>query len=125
MTIQVLGANMDYAAIVILFCIGLYVVVAKSNLIKKLIGLNIMETAVFALIVTAGMVEGGDAPIMGTDAHPPFASPVSHALVLTGIVVAVSTTALALAIILRIHRDYGTIELDELRELEELRGLDS
>jgi multicomponent Na+:H+ antiporter subunit C len=118
MTVQVLGANMDYAAIVVLFCIGLYVVVAKSNLIKKLIGLNIMETAVFAFIVTAGMVEGGDAPILGPDAHAPFASPISHALVLTGIVVAVSTTALALAIILRIHREYGTLEVDELRQMD-------
>jgi multicomponent Na+:H+ antiporter subunit C len=113
--LEPLVANLDYAATVVLFLIGLWVVVMKNNLIKKLIGLNIMETAVFAFIVTSGMVEGGDAPIMGPDAHAPFASPIPHALVLTGIVVAVSTTALALALILRVHRQHGTIEADELR----------
>jgi len=114
---EALGSNLDYGATVILFCIGLWVVIAKNNLIKKLIGLNIMETAVFAFIVTVGMVDGGDAPIMGPDAHAPFASPVSQALVLTGIVVAVSTTALALGILLRVHRQFGTLEVDELREM--------
>jgi multicomponent Na+:H+ antiporter subunit C len=116
-SLQSLVANLDYVATMVLFLIGLYVVVVKANLIKKLIGLNIMETAVFAFIVTTGMVEGGDAPIMGPDAHPPFASPVPHALVLTGIVVAVSTTALALALIIRVHRQHGTIEADELRDM--------
>jgi multicomponent Na+:H+ antiporter subunit C len=114
----VLWHNLDYAAAVVLFCIGLYAVIGRSHLIRKLIGLNIMETAVFAFIVTAGMVEGGDAPIMGPGAHPPFASPIPHALVLTAIVVAVSTTALALGLILRIHRECGTLEADALRELE-------
>jgi multicomponent Na+:H+ antiporter subunit C len=110
--------NIDYAAAVVLFCIGLYVVIAKDNLIKKFLGLNIMETAVFSFIVALGVVEGGDAPIMGPDARPPFTNPVPQALVLTGIVVAVSTTALALALIIRIYRQCGTIEADELREME-------
>lgn len=109
--------NVDYLAAVILFCIGLWVVVAKENLIKKLLGLNIMETAVFAFIVTAGMVDGGAAPIVGSGALPPFASPLPHALVLTGIVVAVSVTALALALIVEVYRRYGSIEADELREI--------
>jgi multicomponent Na+:H+ antiporter subunit C len=61
---------------VVVFCIGLYMLVAKSNLLKKLLGLNVMETAVFAFIVTAGMVEGGDPPIMvaGTGARSPTRS---------------------------------------------------
>jgi multicomponent Na+:H+ antiporter subunit C len=77
-----------------------------------------METAVFAFIVTSGMIEDGAAPLVGAGAQPPFASPVPHALVLTGIVVAVSVTALALSLIVAIHRDTGTIEADELREID-------
>lgn len=111
-----LWANFDYVVAILLFVIGLHTMITRTNLIKKLIGLNIMETAVFAFIVTSGMVEGGDAPILGAGAHGPFASPLPHALVLTGIVVAVSTTALALALIVRIHKQYATIDLHELKE---------
>lgn len=115
---EALWDNVDYAASVVLFCIGLYIIIAKSNLIKKLLGLNIMETAVFAFIVTLGAVDGGAPPILGPGATPPYASPLPHALVLTGIVVAVSTTALALSLIIRIYQQCGTIEADELREME-------
>ena len=110
-----LWGNIDYAAFVVLFCIGLYVVIAKQNLIKKLLGLNIMETAVFAFIVTSGMVDGGTAPIIGPGATGPFASPLTHALILTAIVVAVSITALALSLIVEIYRQCGTLEADELK----------
>lgn len=113
-----LWGNIDYAAFVVLFCIGLYVVVAKENLIKKLLGLNIMETAVFAFIVTSGMVDGGTAPITGSGATGPFASPLPHALIVTGIVVAVSITALALSLIVEIYRQCGTLEADELKGAE-------
>jgi len=111
------GLDLDYAACVVLFCLGLYMLVAKSNLLKKVLGLNVMETAVFAFIVTAGMVEGGDPPTLGSGTSPPYASPIPHAMVLTGIVVAVSVTAVALALIAQIHAHYGTIEVDELKEL--------
>ena len=110
--------NIDYVASVVLFCIGLYVVIAKNNLIKKFLGLNIMETAVFAFIIALGVIEDGQPPIMTGDAHGPFASPLPQTLVLTGIVVAVSTTALALTLIIRVYSRFGTIEADELRELE-------
>lgn len=113
-----LGQNLDYAAFVVLFCIGLYVLVAKHNLIKKLLGLNIMETAVFAFVVTSGMVDGGTAPIVGAGAAGPFASPLPHALILTAIVVAVSITALALSLIIEIYCQCGTIEADELKGSE-------
>ncbi|MGB4440965.1 MAG: cation:proton antiporter subunit C [Coriobacteriia bacterium] len=116
--LESLWQNLDYAASVVLFCIGLYAVITKSNLIKKFMGLNIMETAVFAFIVALGVVDGGDAPIMGTGAEPPFINPLPQALILTGIVVAVSTTALALSLIIRIWIQTGTIEADELREIE-------
>ncbi len=116
--IAALVTNLDYAASVVLFLIGLYCVIAKNNLIKKFMGLNIMETAVFAFIVALGVVDGGTAPIMGHDAAPPFTNPLPQALILTGIVVAVSTTALALSLIVRVYEHTGTIEADELREME-------
>ncbi len=106
--------HIDYIAAVVLFLIGLYIMLVRQNLLKKLLGLNIMETAVFAFIVTTGMVQDGSPPLLAADASGPFASALPHALVLTGIVVAVSITALALALIIRIQREYGTIELQEL-----------
>jgi multicomponent Na+:H+ antiporter subunit C len=107
--------NIDYVAFVALFGIGLYIIIAKQNLIKKLLGLNIMETAVFAFVVTSGMVDGGTAPILGAETAGPFASPLPHALILTAIVVALSITALALCLIIEIYRHCGTIEADELK----------
>ena len=76
--IAALWHNLDYAASVILFCIGLYAVITKENLIKKFMGLNLMETAVFAFIVAIGVVEGGEAPIMGPGVEP-RAGPTSDA----------------------------------------------
>ncbi len=116
--LEALWVNIDYAAAMILFLIGLYVVIAKDNLIKKFLGLNIMETSVFAFIVATGVIDGGTPPVMGSGAQPPYISPVPQGLILTGIVVAVSTTALALSLIVRIYRLRGTIEADELREME-------
>lgn len=118
---DLLLTHLDYVAVVAVFCTGLYILLVRQNLLKKLIGLNIMETAVFAFIVTTGMVEGGDAPLWFDGMGPEFASPLPHALVLTGIVVAVSMTSLALALIARIHREHGTIELDELIDRDERR----
>ena len=116
--IDALWHNLDYAASVVLFCVGLYAVITKENLIKKFMGLNIMETAVFAFIVALGVVDGGEAPSLGPGVEGPFINPLPQALILTGIVVAVSTTALALSLIIRIWRQCGTIEADELREAE-------
>ena len=93
-----LWVNIDYVASVILL----------------LIGLNIIETAVFAFIMATGIVTRGDAPIMGSGARPPFANPLPQGLILTGIVVALSTTALALSLVIRIYDRYGTIESDDL-----------
>lgn len=111
---QNLVSHLDYVAVAMLFCGGMYIMLTSGNLLKKLIGLNIMETSVFAFIVTTGMLHEGDPPLLAEGLGPAFASPLPHALVLTGIVVAVSITALALALILRIKREHGTIELDEL-----------
>ena len=102
---------------VILFTIGFVNVMVQKNLIKKVVGFNIMDSAVFLLLASLGYVEGGVAPIVGDVGHHPlYINPIPSGLVLTGIVVSVSVTAFSLALIQRIYRRYGTIELDELLE---------
>ncbi len=113
--------NFNYTVATMLFLIGLYTVISKSNLIKKLMGLNIIETSVFLLYISIGAVKGGKAPII-IDNSPKttlFVNPLPQALILTGIVVAVSTTALALSLIIKIYEHCGTIEADKLKEMEE------
>lgn len=103
--------NFNYVFSALLFLMGLYTVAVKPNLIKKLIGLNIMETSVFLLIVSLGMVGGGEAPIVEAGVKTAnIVNPIPQALILTGIVVAVSTTAVALSLCIRIHQKYGTLE---------------
>ena len=92
---------------------GLYVVMANANLVKKVLGLNIFQVAVFILYISAGRLEGGTAPILA-EGFTRYANPLPHVLILTAIVVGVATTALALALVVRIHDAYGTIEEDEL-----------
>ena len=102
---------------VILFSVGFANVMVQKNLIKKVVGFNIMDSAVFLLLASLGYVDGGVAPIAGdVGFHPLYINPIPSGLVLTGIVVSVSITAFALALIQRIYRRYGTIELDELLE---------
>ena len=102
---------------VVLFGIGLLNVMVQKNLIKKVVGFNIMDSAVFLLLASLGYVDGGTAPIVGdVGFHPLYINPIPSGLVLTGIVVSVSITAFALALIQRVYRRYGTIELYELLE---------
>jgi len=102
----------------ILFGIGLLNVMVQKNLIKKVVGFNIMDSAVFLLLASLGYVEGSTAPIVGEGAvdAAQYINPIPSGLVLTGIVVSVSITAFSLALIQRIYKRYGTIELDELME---------
>lgn len=118
--LEKLYANFNYTVAVILFLTGLYTVITKTNLIKKLIGLNIMETSVFLFYISVGAVKDGVAPIITDQTkHYQYVNPIPQALILTGIVVAVSTTALALSLIIKIYEHCGTIETDKLKELEE------
>ena len=118
-----LAENFHYAVAVVLFCIGLYSVIMRPNIIKKLIGLNIMETSVFFFLVSLGWKEGGIAPIYGGGADPSrMVNPIPQALILTGIVVAVSTTAVALALVILLYRQYGTLDVDRLMREEELEA---
>ncbi len=99
----------------VLLAIGLFVVMTRRNLIKKVIGLNIFQTAVFLLYIQSGYVTGGSAPIIDPSIEL-YSNPLPHVLILTAIVVSVATTSLALALIVRIREAYGTIEEDEIVE---------
>jgi multicomponent Na+:H+ antiporter subunit C len=109
--------HFNYWVVVVLVMTGLYVVMANSNLVKKVLGLNIFQVAVFILYISAGKLEGGTAPILA-EGFTRYANPLPHVLILTAIVVGVATTALALALVVRIHSAYGTIEEDEIDDTE-------
>ncbi len=113
--------NYHYAVAAVLFCTGFYSVIMRPNIIKKIIGLNIMETSVFLLLVSLGWKEGGIAPIHAGGAEAAsMVNPLPQALILTGIVVAVSTTAVALSLVILLYRQYGTLDVDRLMREEEL-----
>jgi len=114
--ITVLGLY-NYWVVIILMMIGFYVVIAPSNLVKKVVGLNIFQTSVFILYISIGKVEGGAAPIAAEGVER-YANPLPHVLILTAIVVGIAMTALALALIVRIKDAYGTIEEDEIHEMD-------
>ncbi|MBT5265228.1 MAG: cation:proton antiporter subunit C [Rhodospirillaceae bacterium] len=113
--IQDILAHYNYWIIMVLMMIGIYIVASRGNLIKKIVGLNIFQTSVFMLYITMGKVEGGTAPIL-TGKPEVFSNPLPHVLILTAIVVGVATTALGLALVVRIREAYDTIEEDEVRD---------
>jgi multicomponent Na+:H+ antiporter subunit C len=97
--------------------IGFYAVIAKPNLYKKLIGLSIFQSAVFLLYITMDKVEGGTAPILQDGvSNALYSNPLPQVLILTAIVVGIATTALGLAIVVRIKEEYGSIEEHEIQE---------
>ena len=108
-------AHANYWAAIVLAMIGLYAIIAPSNLIKKLIGLGIFQSAIFLIYITVGKVEGGTAPIIDA-AYEVYSNPLPHVLILTAIVVAVSTLAVGLALTVAIKQAYGTVEEDEIDE---------
>ena len=105
--------SFNYIVVVLLLMIGLYVVMANRNLVKKVVGFSVFQTAVFVLYISIGSLEGGTAPILGEQTAD-YANPLPHVLILTAIVVGIATTALALALVVRIYRAYGTFEEDEI-----------
>jgi multicomponent Na+:H+ antiporter subunit C len=105
----------NYWFVVILMMIGLYIVVAKGNLVKKMMGLSIFQVSAIMFYVSMGKVDGGTAPILiegGPDVL--YSNPLPHVLMLTAIVVGVATTSLGLALVVRIRRAYGTSEEEEI-----------
>lgn len=117
--LEAAASRYTYVLFAILLVIGLYMVVVSSNLVKKVIGLNLFQTAVFLFFVTTAYVEGGSAPVIpeaGAGGEL-YASPLPHVIVLTAIVVGVALTAVALALIVRIYSEYGTLDEATLREV--------
>jgi multicomponent Na+:H+ antiporter subunit C len=108
----------NYWIAILLLVIGLYMVVASQNLVKKIVGLNVFQASVFVLYITMGKVTGGTAPIIA-DGFDIYSNPLPHVLILTAIVVGVATTALGLALIVRINESYGSIEENEIQAMEE------
>ena len=109
----------NYWVFAVLLMIGFYAVIAKRNLIKKLMGLSIFQAAVFLLYISMGKVDGGTAPIIQKGVEDAvYSNPLPQVLILTAIVVGISTTALGLAIAVRIREAYGSIEDDELARMD-------
>lgn len=108
----------NYWVFVVILMVGFYAVIAKTNLIKKLLGLSIFQSAVFLLYITMNKVDGGTAPIIEKGATDQiYSNPLPQVLILTAIVVGISTTAMGLAIVVRIKESYGTIEEDEIQSI--------
>jgi multicomponent Na+:H+ antiporter subunit C len=111
--IEEIAGKYNYWIYFVLMMIGFYAMIAKENLIKKIVGINIFQTAVFLFYVSIAKVDGGTAPIEWAKAVL-YDNPLPHTLMLTGIVVSVSTTAVALALVIKIYKAYGTIEEDKI-----------
>ena len=116
--LETLTTRHAYVAFVGLLCVGFYMMIANRNLVKKLIGLNMFQTAVFLFFIAAAYVDGGVIPLIPKAAEQGdlYVSPLPHVLVLTAIVVGVSLTAVGLALCIRIYDEYGTLRADALRE---------
>ncbi len=121
----------NYWISIVLMLIGFYAMIAKDNLIKKIIGLNIFQTAIFLFYISLGDIKavigtkGGTEPIVSEEMIAQgyvYVNPLPHVLILTAIVVGVATTAVALALVILMYEEYGTIEESEIIELERERG---
>ncbi|MEQ8249049.1 MAG: cation:proton antiporter subunit C [Alphaproteobacteria bacterium] len=113
---ELLG-HFNYWIVVVLMMIGFYALIARGNLIKKIVGLNIFQASVFLLYISLGKVTGGSAPIIAKGVTI-YSNPLPHVLILTAIVVGIATTALGLALVVRIHESYGTIEENEIARMD-------
>ena len=105
----------NYWVVIVLMMIGFYIVIVQGNLIKKLIGLNIFQTSVFIFYISTAKVNGGTAPIVVEGAEL-YSNPLPQVLILTAIVVGIATMSLALALVLRIKRAYGSVEENVILE---------
>ena len=109
----------NYWIVIILMMIGFYIVIAHGNLIKKIVGLTIFQTSVFIFYISMAKVDEGTAPILAEGINQ-YSNPLPHVLILTAIVVGIATTALALALAVRIKETYGSIEEKDIQEKDNL-----
>jgi multicomponent Na+:H+ antiporter subunit C len=115
------ASHYSYWITVLLMAAGLYIMIARGNLVKKLIGLSIFQTSVYLLYIAPGKLIGGTAPIVSAR-YEVYSNPLPHVLILTAIVVGIATLALGLAIVVRIREAYGSIEEDEIVAADAGRG---
>jgi multicomponent Na+:H+ antiporter subunit C len=113
MWLTALVNHYNYFITIFLMVGGLYIVITRGNMIKKLVGLSIFQTSVYLLYIAPGKIIGGTAPIIDP-AFTVYSNPLPHVLILTAIVVGVATLALGLALVVRINEAYGTVEEDEI-----------
>ena len=116
--VEHITSHFNYMAAVIIMMIGLYMVISHTNLVKKIAGLNIFQTAVFLVYISMGVVDGGTVPI-AAEGFERYSNPLPQVLMLTAIVVGVATTALAFALIVRIKEEYYSVEEDDIYRLDE------
>jgi len=114
------AGHFSYWITIFLAIAGLYIVIARGNMIKKLVGLSIFQTSVYLLYIAPGKLIGGTAPIVADRFHI-YSNPLPHVLILTAIVVGVATLALGLALVVRIREAYGTTEEDEILEKDRMQ----
>jgi multicomponent Na+:H+ antiporter subunit C len=108
-----IATHFSYVITIFLMIAGLFIIIARGNLLKKLVGLGIFQTSVYLLYIAPGKLIGGTAPILDADFRI-YSNPLPHVLILTAIVVGVATLALGLALTVRIREAYGSIEEDEI-----------
>ena len=114
---MIAASHFAYWAAVFLMMAGLYIVIARGNLVKKLVGLAMLQSSVYVIYIAPGKLVGGTSPII-TEGVSIYSNPLPHVLILTAIVVGVATLALGLAIVVRIREAYGTVEEDEVLEAD-------
>lgn len=114
---ELLG-HFNYGIVVLLMMMGLYMVIASSNLIKKLIGISVFQSSVFILYITFGKITEGSPPIIIENIDL-YSNPLPHVLILTAIVVGVATTSVGLALIVRIQEAYGSTDEDDIHDMDD------
>ncbi|MDG1009509.1 MAG: cation:proton antiporter subunit C [Amylibacter sp.] len=126
MTLEFFLGHINYWLFIILMMTGFYIVVSRGNYVKKIVGLNIFQVAVFMLYISIGKITSGTAPIFPTDSQGKikvdpeivYSNPLPHVLILTAIVVGIATTSLGLALIVRIREEYDSIEEEDILHAE-------
>ena len=103
-----------YSVLIVLMMIGFYTMISRGNLVKKLVGLSLFQTSVMIMYISLGKVRGGTAPILLDQEGLVYSNPLPSVLILTAIVVGVATLSVGLALVVRIHEAYGTVEEDEI-----------
>ena len=109
----------NYWVVIFLMMAGFYILIASNHLMKKIVGLNIFQTSVFMMYISMGKVAGGTAPIV-VEGATAYSNPLPHVLILTAIVVGIATTSLALALMIRIKEAYGTVQENDILEMDRI-----